>query len=506
MSASVLAAVRRKRDQSVVVRIVDDDTSTTCTYCGTMGEPGKIRDPELVEIEPTPDEVSGQQLSATSNTPPTVSNAISDATIVKQTGTHKVSLSGVFDDADGDDLTITASSSKESVATVSVSADYTSLTVNAKSRGTAKIKVTADDGKGGTVSDEFTVKVKAAPRKGSNLQSAIGLEVGLPPLVTSLSGVFIDDDGDALSITASSDDEAVATVSIDSSSYTVKGVSAGKTKIKITAEDTDGNKVTYSFDVSVTEPPQTEPPLIVLLVPPPKEEAQDQQQETPAPESEDEDPENEETEDLNVSVNSAPSVASALPDVNDLREGATRDISLSGVFDDVDGDALTITASSDYEDVVKVSVSSDYSDLTLTADNSGDATITVVAQDPDGNQASLTFKVEVTDPATQSAATEQQTSEKTESDKQEQKTTTQPEPTATSEPETETEETATVTSETETETEEAATSDAVARYDMNNDGTIDQSEFNQAANDHFDGKITYAEFVEIYTAYNQSSV
>ncbi|MCY4580583.1 MAG: cadherin-like beta sandwich domain-containing protein, partial [Chloroflexi bacterium] len=82
------------------------------------------------------------------NNAPTVSAAIADATIVNETGTHRVALSGVFSDADGDDLTITTSSSAESVATIAVSADYSTLTVSAKSRGTATVTVTASDGYG----------------------------------------------------------------------------------------------------------------------------------------------------------------------------------------------------------------------------------------------------------------------------------------------------------------------------------------------------------------------
>ena len=58
------------------------------------------------------------------NWPPTVSSAIADATIVNGSGTRQVSLSGVFDDADNDVLTVTAASSDEAVATVSVAAGY----------------------------------------------------------------------------------------------------------------------------------------------------------------------------------------------------------------------------------------------------------------------------------------------------------------------------------------------------------------------------------------------
>ena len=93
------------------------------------------------------------------NEVPTVSSAIADATIASEDGTHEASLTGVFDDADGDSLTVTATSSDKRIARVSVSADYSSLRVKARRPGTATVTVTAADGNGGSVSDEFTVTV-----------------------------------------------------------------------------------------------------------------------------------------------------------------------------------------------------------------------------------------------------------------------------------------------------------------------------------------------------------
>ena len=114
-------------------------------------------DPVAVSVSDT----TPEQQQGPPNQPPTVASAIADATIVSESGTHAVSLAGVFGDADGDSLTITAASSDGAKATVSVSADYSSLTVNAQARGTATITVTANDGRGGTVSDAFAVTVKA---------------------------------------------------------------------------------------------------------------------------------------------------------------------------------------------------------------------------------------------------------------------------------------------------------------------------------------------------------
>ena len=187
------------------------------------------------------------------NNAPTVSSAIADATIVNESGTMQVSLTGVFGDADNDSLTITAASDDTAVATVSVAADGSSLTVTAQSRGTATITVTASDGNGGSVEDAFTVVVKAAPAVASALADVTGLAAGATQDI-SLSGVFSDADGDTLTVSAASSGDAIATVSLasDGSKLTLAGVAEGTTTITITAQDSDGNTVS-DFDVSVVK-------------------------------------------------------------------------------------------------------------------------------------------------------------------------------------------------------------------------------------------------------------
>ena len=300
-------------------------------------------------------EGGGQQ--ETPNAAPTVSAAISDATIVNQTGTQTVSLSGVFDDADGDSLTITAASSDEAIATVSVAADYATLTVNAQARGAATITVTANDGNGGTVEDSFTVTVKAAPDVASDIADVSGLEAGSTQEV-SLFGAFTDADGDTLSVTASSDDEAVATVSVaaDHSALTVTGVAEGTATVTVIAQDSDGNRVMDDFAVSVVaqqqQPPQAPP-------------------------------------------NQPPTVASGIADATIVNESGTRQVSLDGVFDDADGDSLTVTAASSDDAKATVSVSADYSSLTVTAQAWGTTTVTVTANDGRGGTVSDAFTVTV---------------------------------------------------------------------------------------------------------------
>ena len=98
--------------------------------------------------------------------------------------------------------------------------------------------------------------------------------------------------------------------------------------------------------------------------------------------------------------NEAPTVASALSDVSELEIGASREVSLSGVFTDADGDSLTITAASSNTAVVQISTAIDESTQSVTAVtvigvDEGTATITVTARDSDGNSVSDAFDVMV---------------------------------------------------------------------------------------------------------------
>ena len=194
------------------------------------------------------------------NEAPTVAYGIADVTITGENGTGEVSLSGVFTDGDGDDLTVTAVSSDDGVAAVSVSADYSTLTVNASTWGAAVVTVTADDGNGDAVHDSFTVTVKGAPTVAAAIADVGELAIDAAHEV-SLPGVFSDPDGDPLTITAASSDSAVAAVAatIDpvsgsATALTVTAAGEGTATVTVTARDSDGNSVSDHFEVTVPAP------------------------------------------------------------------------------------------------------------------------------------------------------------------------------------------------------------------------------------------------------------
>ncbi|MDN5204303.1 T9SS type A sorting domain-containing protein [Fulvivirgaceae bacterium BMA10] len=92
------------------------------------------------------------------NNSPKVENPIMDLSLTEGFGTNNINISSVFLDSDGDDLNLSASSSDESVVTAAIS--ESTLILTEVGVGNADISVIADDGKGGTVNDSFTVEIK----------------------------------------------------------------------------------------------------------------------------------------------------------------------------------------------------------------------------------------------------------------------------------------------------------------------------------------------------------
>jgi hypothetical protein len=93
----------------------------------------------------------------TANIDPVVQNPIVDTTVIEGFGSVTIDITDVFYDADGDNLSFEVSSGNTSAATVSL--DGTNLVVSEQGLGTALITVTANDGHGGSVSEQFSVVI-----------------------------------------------------------------------------------------------------------------------------------------------------------------------------------------------------------------------------------------------------------------------------------------------------------------------------------------------------------
>ncbi len=190
---------------------------------------------------------------ALSNEAPVVATPLSDQTLdVDQT--QQVDVTATFTDADGDALTYTAVSADTSVVTVAITG--ATLTLTGTSAGDTTVTVTADDGRGGTVSDRFAVTVvmpNRAPAVDIPLSDQ-GIDVDQVQQV-DVSAAFTDADGDALTYTAVSDDETIVTVTLSDSDLTLTGISVGVANVTVTAADETGEAVSDTFAVTVSEAP-----------------------------------------------------------------------------------------------------------------------------------------------------------------------------------------------------------------------------------------------------------
>ncbi|AZH29309.1 S-layer homology domain-containing protein [Paenibacillus sp. M-152] len=179
----------------------------------------------------------------------------------------------------------------------------------------------------------------------------ITLSTADEPKKINLENSFTDVDGDTLTYTAESSVTNVATVSVNGSQLTLTPVSAGTTKITVTANDGKGGTINSQFNVTIT-------PVI------------------------------------SEAVNHAPTVETSISNATAGVADGIKTVSLAGVFADEDSDVLTCTATSTNAGVATVVVNG--SDLKITPVNAGAATITVTADDGNGGTVDTQFNVTIT--------------------------------------------------------------------------------------------------------------
>ena len=250
------------------------------------------------------------------------------------------SVTACFNDANGDVLNYTATSSNPGVATANISG--ASITVAAVAPGNTTVTVTASDPGGLQGQQSFAVMVpNRAPEPRGTLPN-VSLPVGQTTTI-EVSQYFSEPDGETLTYSANASDPAVAGVSIAGSTVTVAAQAKGSATVTIVASDPGGLSATQSFVFTV---PNREP--------------------------------------MPVGTIGAQTV--------EVGSSVTLDVATS--FDDPDDDPLTYTAASSIPTVARTSVSG--SAVTISAVGPGVTTVTITATDND--QATATQRVRVTVP------------------------------------------------------------------------------------------------------------
>lgn len=289
------------------------------------------------------------------NTAPVVYTAIADVTVDEDAADVTVDLTGVFTDADGDTLNITAVSSNSALVSTEVSGMSLTLDILDNQNGAATVTVTAIDTFGAWVADEITVTVN--PMNDTPVVAApiadITVDEDAADTTIDLTTVFSDVDtvtnAETLTYTVENSNPGLVSAVISGSTLTLDYLEnqKGAATIKVTATETAGTAITDEFTITVNP------------------------------------------------VNDPPVVSTPIADVTVEEDANNSTVDLTSVFSDIDADALTLTAVSGSSDLVSVTVDSTTLTLDYQENQYGTAVITVTAADPGGAAVTDEFTVTV---------------------------------------------------------------------------------------------------------------
>ena len=327
----------------------DSDSATVVVSESTLWITGVAVGTATITVEASDGSQSAEDkfvvtVGAPPNAAPEVTMEIDDLHIQTAGETILLDVAENFTDPNGDTLSFAAESSATGTATVLV-INGSVLVITSVADGTDTITVTASDG---TLSAKDTFAVTVGNRDPEVSEVIEDQHIATAPGFMSLdvSGNFSDPDGDELSFTAESDDEATATVSVSGSILRIIGVADGDgaATITVTATDTADAESTAKDEFVVTV------------------------------------------------GNRAPK-ADSIPDQT-VVTGTSIPLDVSTYFSDPDDDVLTFTAESGATGTASVAVNG--SILTIIGGTIGEATITVTATDPDDEAVDAVFTVMVT--------------------------------------------------------------------------------------------------------------
>ncbi|WP_258100497.1 LamG-like jellyroll fold domain-containing protein [Marinoscillum pacificum] len=287
--------------------------------------------------------------SVVDNQAPVVANSITDAA-VDEDGTIELtnSLSAVFTDSDGDELTYTVSSDTSAVVPA-IDGDILAVTLASNYNGVAIITLTATDGQQ-SASDEITLTVNAindAPTVANTVDNQTTTE-GLTFSMTLSTDLFTDVDGDEVSISEVSitQEWLVYNAETGELSGTPSQENVGSTTVTVTGSD---GELVASTDFTV------------------------------------------EVE----NVNDAPVVSNELSAATD--KNVTLEVDLTTIFSDQDGDELTFSISSnESESLFTASIEGATLNIVPVANQFGTGSIEISACDASEN-VTYTLLVEVLD-------------------------------------------------------------------------------------------------------------
>ncbi len=288
--------------------------------------------------------------------PPRAVGALAPVTLVTKrigNGDKSVELTTAFQDPDGDYLAYGATSSNESVATVSVWRG--AATVSPVSVGTATITATATDtgGSNSAATQAIAVIVENGPPEVlRDARRTIKAPLAGGVRRMHLWPLFSDPDGDAITYRASSANPAVASVAVNGSIMTLTPRAFGSVDVTVTATDAGGSNTAAAHRIAV------------------------------------------------AIVNSSPRPRGDVPHIHMQKGDGNRNVDLSDFWVDPDGDAISYRASTQDPRIVAV-VGTSGATVTLAPRGAGIGRVLILATDDGGSGFTYAggLLVTVSDPA-----------------------------------------------------------------------------------------------------------
>ena len=192
------------------------------------------------------------------NVEPEISTSISDVALEAGFGSQNIDVEEVFNDPDGDELEITASSENEEVASVEVEGNI--LTIVENGEGTTIITVFADDGNGGITEVKFTITIEYETNENPVLANVIADQTFTATQEFSFTipeNTFDDPDGDDLtySVTLSDGSPLPSWLTFDEETMQLIGTppESAELQIAITVTDDKGGSVSTEFKLTIEE-------------------------------------------------------------------------------------------------------------------------------------------------------------------------------------------------------------------------------------------------------------
>ena len=209
------------------------------------------------------------------NNSPVISTLINDQLIAEENHLNFTLSSNTFDDLDGDSLIFSATLADGSALPSWLSFDSGTQTFSGTPTnsdvGVLDVRVTADDGNGGTVSDDFQLNVtnvNDAPVATDDSASTVEDTAVLLTVSELLSNDSDEDVGDVLSITAVTG-AVNGTVELDTVAGTITFTPdagyAGPASFDYTVEDAAGEQATGSVNITVSA--ENDAPIVAVTLP-----------------------------------------------------------------------------------------------------------------------------------------------------------------------------------------------------------------------------------------------